>query len=65
MKKLEWIALLCIGLVIGTLLATPSHAAAQQPAKAQAAQVQAVQAAISLLLMDDDDNQVFLPLVTR
>jgi len=65
MKKLEWLTLLCIGLVIGTLLTTPSHAAAQQPAKVQAAQVQAVQAAISLLLTNDDDNQVFLPLVKR
>ncbi|MFN8492356.1 MAG: hypothetical protein U0350_32445 [Caldilineaceae bacterium] len=65
MKKLEWIALLCLGLVIGTLLTNPAHAAAQQPAKVQAAQAQAVQAAISLLLTDDDNNQVFLPLVAR
>ena len=65
MKKLEWIALLCIGLVIGTLLSTPSHVAAQQPAKLQVAQVQVVQAAISLLLTDDDENHVFLPLVVR
>ncbi len=66
LKKLGWITLLCIGLIVGTLLSTHSHAAAQQPAKAQAAQMQAVQAAISLLLTDDDDNhQIFLPLVKR
>lgn len=65
MKNLEWVALLFIGLVIGTLLIAPTHAAAQQQAEIQNVQAQAVQAVIRSLLTSDDNNQAFLPLVLR